>query len=269
MLRWGTDHLQLSALACCAACAATPNCNVYVFCSDAVLCGDAHRQCWLKDLADPWSDVDFLRGKAPRWTSGVLGERRASSPPVNLAEPELALVTEAGDIRVRLSNATPLAAVFIRSLLAVAPSCRGCNFYRAEPVPPDWGSPDLPDSWSGGRWGPPYALLQGSLMPSAADAPGAALPEKPEADVGQAAHPVIRRGAVAWAGGGGGSDAFIALADHPEWGRGHVVWGWVLDEDWDVVEALMRRPIVTKDWGAINASVFVTVAPFTLKALRA
>ena len=34
------------------------------------------------------------------------------------------------------------------------------RFYRAEPVPSHWGSLEEPDSWSGGRWGPPYALLQ-------------------------------------------------------------------------------------------------------------
>ena len=34
---------------------------------------------------------------------------------------------------------------------------------------------------------------------------------------------------IAWAGGGGGPDAFIALANHPEWGHGHTVWGEVRD----------------------------------------
>lgn len=37
-----------------------------------------------------------------------------------------------------------------------------CRFYRAEPVPPQWDSLAAPDNWSGGRWGPPYALLQAS-----------------------------------------------------------------------------------------------------------
>ena len=42
----------------------------------------------------------------------------------------------------------------------------GLRFYRAEPVPERWGSLDWPDNYFGGRWGPPYALLQGSLRPA-------------------------------------------------------------------------------------------------------
>ena len=33
--------------------------------------------------------------------------------------------------------------------------CTGCTFYRAEPVPKHWGSLEWPDTYSGGRWGPP------------------------------------------------------------------------------------------------------------------
>ena len=86
----------------------------------------------------------------------------------------------------------------------------GLRFYRAEPVPPTWGSSDLPDTWDGGRWGPPYALLQGTLKPQGSTVKAA------KADAGEGARPVVRRGMLAWAGGGGGPDFFCALADHPE-----------------------------------------------------
>jgi len=156
----------------------------------------------------------------------------------------------------------------VRGVLREAPSCAGCNFYRAEPVPPHWGSKEWPDSWNGGRWGPPYALLQGSFLPSSVDGGrDGPLPPKPAADQGGKARPIIRRGMLAWAGGGGGSDAFIALAEHPEWGHGHTVWGEVLAEDMAVIDALMRRPIKTQDWGTIQASVFEKPAAFSLRPL--
>ena len=83
------------------------------------------------------------------------------------------------------------------------PACQGCSFYRAEAVPKHWGSPDWPDTYENGRWGPPYALLQGGLS-----APhGYPQPSAPRED-----NPVVRRGHVAWAGGSCGPAFFIALA---------------------------------------------------------
>ena len=43
--------------------------------------------------------------------------------------------------------------------------------------------------------------------------------------------------------------------------------GQVVEEDMEVVDGWMRRPIVVKDWGSINASVFVTPLAFCLRAL--
>jgi hypothetical protein len=144
-----------------------------------------------------------------------------------LAPPDFAFVFDTAVVRVRLfADAAPLAAAFVRALLIAAPGCSGCRFYRAEPVPLHWGSQDAPDTWQGGRWGPPYALMQGTLMPSAPDEPSDALPAKPEADLGAAARPVIRRGMLAWAGGGGGPDAFVALADRTCPALPLKTWGW-------------------------------------------
>lgn len=248
-----------------------------MYCSNPDRCGEHHQECWLKKLADPWEDVDALQGKSGRWTSGVKGRRpdaragagltgaRPPGPP-----PEVAVVTEHGEFRLRLfSEGAPLAAAFVREVARVSPGCTGCKFYRAEPVPPNWGSLDAPDSWDGGRWGPPYALLQGTFLPARPDSPGAALPKPPPAETGQGARPLIRRGMIAWAGGGGGPDGFVALADHPEWGHGHTVFAEVVSEDMAVLDKLMReRPIRVENWRAINASVFVTPLPFRLRRLE-
>lgn len=73
-----------------------------------------------------------------------------------------------------------------------------------------------------GFYGPPYALLQGGLRPG--PPVGVVGDNVADEDEEKRLYPVMRRGMVAWAGGGLGPDFFIALGDHPEWGRGHVVW---------------------------------------------
>jgi cyclophilin family peptidyl-prolyl cis-trans isomerase len=103
-----------------------------------------------------------------------------------------------------------------------------------------------------------YALLQGSLRPSGTRVPPAS------ADLGQAARPVIRRGMLAWAAGGGGPDFFIALAQHPEWGNGHTVFAEVFPEDMNVIDTLMRRPLRVSNWGSINATELITPMPFKI-----
>lgn len=273
VVRWGANHLTDTPQECCAACAVSERCNVFVHCSSVQACGELHRQCWLKQLDDAWPEAELVQGKSSRWTSGIMGSRPPPAAPLQDAAgappPEVALVTEAGDVRVRLfADAAPLAAAFIREVARAAPSCSGCRFYRAEPVPAGWGSRELPDSWSGGRWGPPYALMQGSFMPVKADDLLTKLPVKPPAELAQKARPLIRRGMIAWAGGGGGADGFIALAEHPEWGHGHTVWGEVVADDMAIIDRLMRRPIRSENWGSITASVFVTSLPFQLRLLR-
>jgi hypothetical protein len=137
------------------------------------------------------------------------------------------IVTPYGDIRVRLFTAqTPNATTFLRAILAVTSMptasllvpCNNCRFYRAEPVPAYWGSPSLPDSSFGGRWGPPYALLQGQFGGSG---PKALVPI-PSSDKGPSAMIPLKRGMIAWAGA---PHFFISLAHHPEWKLSHVVSG--------------------------------------------
>ena len=49
VVQWGASHHKDSAAECCAACAAKPPCDVWVWCGDAAGCGTGkHRECWLK-----------------------------------------------------------------------------------------------------------------------------------------------------------------------------------------------------------------------------
>jgi hypothetical protein len=115
-----------------------------------------------------------------------------------------------------------------------ATECNPCTIYRGEPVPSYWGSKDYPDRYfDGGRWGPPYALVQGGLVNSKFN--------KVQQDKNRPK--VLQRGMVAWAGGSS-THFFIALAEHPEWGDFHTVWGYVLPEDMPLVDALVNeRPL--------------------------
>ncbi|KAL1520138.1 hypothetical protein AB1Y20_023610 [Prymnesium parvum] len=271
VVRWGADFVVDSAAECCAACRqlsavargaarAGRNCTVWVFCGEPE-CGVARGQCWLKHLDDPYTDIDLIRGRSERWTAGAMlppprGGARRGGAAVGAAEAQLALVGAFGRVRVKLRDASPLAKQWVEALLARQPECEGCTFYRAEPVPARWGSVEWPDNYEGGRWGPPYALLQGGLS-----ARGAPQPQAPRED-----NPVVRRGMVAWAGGSSGPAFFIALADHPEWGRGHTVFADVVSEDMQIVEAIVRLPTRTIP-GKIPITNLVQPVKFHLEKL--
>ena len=116
VVRWGTDHIVESAAACCEACRAASakpgrrNCTVWVYC-DQSQCGEMRGQCWLKNLADPYVDIDLIKGRSDRWTSGTM-----EAPPAQVAmaaaapsDADLALVTAYGRIRIALRAKSPLA----------------------------------------------------------------------------------------------------------------------------------------------------------------
>jgi hypothetical protein len=276
VVQWGDGHKQLSAASCCAACRAKAGCNSWVWCSHAHECGASHLDCWLKKRPQPWEDADLLTGRSTKWTSGILGAKPAALGVSSRMEGpcDFALLMADGLVRFRLRPEATSAFTYVKALVAeleaqpgetvpTAPAVGGIvrdglRFYRAEPVPPHWGSLDWPDTWAGGRWGPPYSLLQGHLRPSTSRVKPAA------ADHGPGARPVIRRGMVAWAGGQGGPDFFVALAQHPEWGNGHTVFAEVFPEDMAVIDAVMRRPLVVKNWGSINATELVTPMPYRI-----
>jgi len=66
--------------------------------------------------------------------------------------------------------------------------------------------------------------------------------QKAEADRGESARPIVRKGDMAWAGGRGGNEFFVALADHPEWKHGHTVFGRVAyQQDVDALRQLVEN----------------------------
>ena len=73
---------------------------------------------------------------------------------------------------------------------------------------------------------------------------------------------------VAWAGGASGPAFFIALADHPEWGRGHTVFADVVMEDLAVAERIIKLPAKTGT-GKIPITNLVTPVPISLQRLAA
>lgn len=181
VVQWGADHKQTTAAACCAACKAqhAQGCNTWVYCGNASACGTRHRECWLKKRAAPFEDTDLLVGYSSLWTSGVLGEAPQPPSAASLAADaaagapcDFALLTVEGLVRLRLRKSqAPYAARYLSDLLdeqrkltppdhpmrVEAPSVDekrpvrdGLRFYRAEPVPDRWGSPEWPDNYLGG-----------------------------------------------------------------------------------------------------------------------
>ena len=167
------------------------------------------------------------------------------------------------DIRMRLyEKEAPEAARYVKHLASDAKQqCNKCTLYRGEPVPSYWGSEEYPDRYfDGGRWGPPYALVQGAIL---ADDDGSSSPAPPPAE---SHNPIIERGMVAWAGGKGGPHFFIALAEHPEWEHGHTVFAKVFDDDMAKVDALLSRPLVnTKPKRPPIVSNFVDPIPLRIR----
>ena len=132
----------------------------------------------------------------PQWAKHHQTVPRLHKPLSKLRTAEhndiLTLVSDLGSARIRLRrSSSPQSYKYIQQLLTRQPSTLECSFYRAEPVPSFWGSTRLPDSYTNGRWGPPYALLQGRLSGT-----GLHVASFPRED-----SPIIERGMVAWAGG--------------------------------------------------------------------
>lgn len=162
-------------------------------------------------------------------------------------------------IRLRLfKEKAPHAARFVEQLIENQ-NFEECTIYRGEPVPAHWGSLDRPDRWdNGGRWGPPYALIQGGFLSGNKHIIDA---------VAEPNNPAIERGLVAWAGGKGGPHFFIALAPHPEWGHDHTVWAEVLEEDMANVHSLLERPLQILTSNNPVVTNFVDPIPFTMRKL--
>jgi len=136
---------------------------------------------------------------------------------------KIILTTEFASIKIiPYTKASPTNSKLVLDL-ASSGKCAGCNFYRHEHVPADWGK--------NGFYGPPYALLQGSLQDVTADpAFENAVPIRP----GHVCFiPKCR-------------EFFIATAAHTEWGTSHSVWGEVDQESLQMIEKVPFEPSFTR-----------------------
>ena len=109
--------------------------------------------------------------------------------------------------------------------LASKSSCPACKFYRHEPAPTNFGKDNF--------YGPPYALLQGSM---------ANMGELPPFE----GSPLVAKGSVCIIPGS--KEFFIATAAHEEWGHSHSVWGEVSLYDsssWETIEKIPVEPYTT------------------------
>ena len=79
--------------------------------------------------------------------------------------------------------------------------------------------------------------------------------------------PYVPRTVALTPGGASGPAFFVALADHPEWGRGHTVFADVVGEDMPVVERIVAQPATTGT-GSIPITNLVTPVKISLERLK-
>ncbi|KAJ4777658.1 Peptidyl-prolyl cis-trans isomerase-like 3 [Rhynchospora pubera] len=248
--KWGSEHKVESAEACCLACKAACTgpgdqcrCNAWVFCGNKEHCKDKFGECWLKKQNDVLSPEVVSSGDHSMWTSGLVFAK---------GEGIFGLETSQGTLRIKLlPDCAPRSVAYITELLG-ARSCPGCHIVRAEGRGQFW---DLKgDHVSHASFGPPYALIQGTL-----EADGIFFKEVPKEVC-----PSIKRGSVAWVGQG--PEFFISLANHHEWKRSYTVFGFVLPEDMEIAEKIASLPSKLDVWA--NVTVSVLEDPVSLRVVR-
>ena len=278
VVREGTDVTTHTAMECCSACRrvavlddGSPGCDTWVWCGNRTACGEFYRQCWLKRGDKPMTMEVRARGPDTPWTSGTLFEPLPEDaddirtfsiagvgvPAANVRMSDVESTGQAAAVRfdtdrhgsfvaVLRPDLSPQAArAFLNATEGGACASGACNFYRSEAVPKGWSD--------NGFFGPPYALFQGTL----GRARGAPVPLPMEA------HPVVRRGHLCVIGAG--PDFFVALADHPEWGKAHSVVGFVPSEGMAVVDAMVAAEATRDDtWGQTKVTPLLRPVGFTM-----
>ena len=110
------------------------------------------------------------------------------------------------------------------------------------------------------RWtvpyGPPYALIQGTLQNTGQSTSGDSL----LTNMAKEGTPIVQRGHACLIGSG--PDFFVSLAEHPEWGTGHSVWGTV--EDMSVLDLIEQLPVKQDVWGTTHTTPLLVPIPFSL-----
>ncbi|KAG1671801.1 hypothetical protein FOA52_000178 [Chlamydomonas sp. UWO 241] len=144
---------------------------------------------------------------------------------------QFVITTSYGEIRITPRHDLSPKIVELIKGVADKPSCESCRFYRHEPAPENFGRD--------GFYGPPYALLQGSLADMADTPPFEGSPE-------------VKRGDVCLIPNC--KEFFIATSGHEEWGHAHSVWGHIADAaSWEVIGAIPVEPFTTiTDKGGIT-----------------
>ena len=164
------------------------------------------------------------------WTSGLVFGKSSQGI--------VGLETSAGTLRIQLlPDCAPHSVDYFIELLRLH-NCAGCRFYRAEGRGHLWDAKG--DHVKNAAFGPPYALLQGTL-----EVDGVAFKEMPKEGC-----LTVRRGSVAWIGSG--PEFLISLADHEEWRDAYTVFGSVLPEDLAIAEEMAMLPTSTDVWSGVT-----------------
>ncbi|KAL5210096.1 hypothetical protein ABZP36_005719 [Zizania latifolia] len=246
-VNWGSDHLLPSSAACCASCKAMCNhgdcrCDSWVFCGDKIRCDHRFGECWLKKQKDVMAPAVIAKGDDVMWTSGLVFAK---------GEGIVGLETNLGTLRIQLlPGCAPHSVDYFIGLLSLH-NCAGCRFYRAEGRGNLWDAKG--EHIKNAAYGPPYALLQGTL-----EFDGLSFKER-----AKEACPALRRGSVAWVGSG--PEFLISLANHGEWKEAYTVFGYVLPEDMAIAEEMALLPTSADVWSNVTVKVLRDPVYFKVK----
>ncbi|NP_001392911.1 uncharacterized protein LOC100276268 isoform 2 [Zea mays] len=249
-VKWGSDHRLPSAAACCAACKAmcphpkdgACRCDSWVFCGDERKCKDRLGECWLKKQKDVMAPAVIAKGEDVMWTSGLIFGK---------GEGIVGLETNLGTLHIQLlPGCAPRSVDHFIELLGLR-NCAGCRFYRAEGRGNVWDAKG--DHEKNVAFGPPYALLQGTLEVDGV----------PFKKIPREACPAVKRGSVAWVGSG--PEFLISLADHEEWRDAYTVFGNVLPMDMAIAEEMTLLPTSTDVWSNVKVKVLKDPVYFKVK----
>ncbi|CAL9101652.1 unnamed protein product, partial [Musa acuminata var. zebrina] len=199
--------------------------------------------CWLKKQEDVLLPALHDLGEKVIWTSGLI---------YGIGEGIVGLETDYGTLHIKLfPDCAPHSITYILELLR-SHRCAGCQIYRAESRGPSWDPKG--DHISYASFGPPYALVQGTL-----EAEGVQFKKLPVE-----ACSTVKRGSVAWIDSG--PEFFISLANHDEWRRAYTVFGAILPEDMEIAEKIAGLQTRSDVWN--NIDVLVLEKPIYLKLKR-
>lgn len=251
-VKWGSEFKFNSSEQCCKACKTMCSgndgpclCDSWVFCGNQEACGPKFGECWLKKQKDTLAPQRQDVGQNVIWTSGLIFGK---------GEGIVGLETEYGTLHIKLfPDCAPHSVAYILELLTLR-HCAGCQFYRAEPRGDCWDSEG--NHIKNTPFGPPFALIQGTLEPLGA----------PFKKIPTEACPIIRRGSVAWIGSG--PEFFISLANHQEWKHAYTVFGSLLPEDMEIAERIAQLPSKPEVWNNINVSVMEKPVSLSVRRIK-